>query len=183
MTRKQERFVEEYVKDFNQTQAAIRAGFSPRGANVAAQRMLLNATILSLINQRLDIVRVREKKVDEFTHEKIAYHFKEIYDRCMQGAPVMRWDASAKEFVPLTDDEGNAVWEFDSTGANRAMENIAKHKGFFELDNSQKKSVIQIAILPNGNHDPIAGQITDTSQAADSGVFTLLPPTTDQHDT
>ncbi len=48
-TAKQRAFVLEYPKDFNGTKAAIRAGYSERGANVAAIRALSNATILEAI--------------------------------------------------------------------------------------------------------------------------------------
>ena len=40
MTKKQKRFIEEYLIDLNATQAAIRAGYSPKTANEQASRML-----------------------------------------------------------------------------------------------------------------------------------------------
>lgn len=50
-TAKQRAFVLEYPKDFNGTKAAIRAGYSEKGANVAAIRALSNATILEAIEK------------------------------------------------------------------------------------------------------------------------------------
>jgi phage terminase small subunit len=46
---KQQRFVEEYLVDLNATQAAIRAGYSPRSANANAARMMVDASIQSAI--------------------------------------------------------------------------------------------------------------------------------------
>jgi len=43
LTAKQERFCREYVIDLNGTQAAIRSGYSSKGADVQACRMLGNA--------------------------------------------------------------------------------------------------------------------------------------------
>lgn len=43
------RFVEEYVKDRNGTQAAIRAGFSPNGAENTAWRLLSDPRVQALI--------------------------------------------------------------------------------------------------------------------------------------
>jgi phage terminase small subunit len=44
---KQKRFVQEYLRDFNGAQAAIRAGYRGRNARIAASQMLSNAgTIL-----------------------------------------------------------------------------------------------------------------------------------------
>lgn len=51
LTDKQRAFAIEYVKDFNGTQAAIRAGYSKNGANVAAVRLLSNATIREILGE------------------------------------------------------------------------------------------------------------------------------------
>jgi phage terminase small subunit len=49
LNHKQMAFVREYTIDLNATQAAIRAGYSPRSANVHASRMLTNANILEAL--------------------------------------------------------------------------------------------------------------------------------------
>ncbi len=48
-TPKQERFCREYVVDMNATQAASRAGYSPRTANEQGARLLANASVKSRI--------------------------------------------------------------------------------------------------------------------------------------
>ena len=45
MTPKQQRFVEEYLKDMNGTQAAIRAGYSAKTANEQASQLLAKLNI------------------------------------------------------------------------------------------------------------------------------------------
>lgn len=45
LTAQQARFVEEYLLDLNATQAAIRAGYSPRSAEVEGSRLLRNAKV------------------------------------------------------------------------------------------------------------------------------------------
>jgi phage terminase small subunit len=45
MTAKQERFIAEYLVDLNASQAAIRAGYSARNANVEGARLLANVSI------------------------------------------------------------------------------------------------------------------------------------------
>lgn len=49
MTPKQRAFVLEYMVDRNGTQAAIRAGYSPKGAEVAAHRALRNEGVKAAI--------------------------------------------------------------------------------------------------------------------------------------
>ena len=45
MTEKQKRFIAEYMIDLNATQAAIRAGYSPKTANEQGARLLVNVSI------------------------------------------------------------------------------------------------------------------------------------------
>lgn len=47
---RQERFVAEYLVDLNGTQAAIRAGYSPAGAEAQANRLLRIAGVRSAVN-------------------------------------------------------------------------------------------------------------------------------------
>lgn len=49
LTPKRARFVAEYLVDLNATQAAIRAGYSPRSAKVEGCRLLTNADVAAAI--------------------------------------------------------------------------------------------------------------------------------------
>ena len=51
MNARQERFVAEYQIDLNATQAAIRAGYSPRTASVQGYALLRNPQLASLLAQ------------------------------------------------------------------------------------------------------------------------------------
>lgn len=182
MTKKQLKFVDEYLKDFNATQAAIRSGFSFKTAGVQGHELLKKPKIQALIeDKKLELQKQSED--NWLTPENIAKGFKNIHDRCMQATPVMRWDAQQRRMVQATDEEGRSVWQFDSNGANRAWENIAKHVGFYELDNTQKTPVINVNLLQQnnfyGNGEQAAG---DNGELTDPSVFTLLPSPTDQSD-
>lgn len=48
---KQQRFVDEYLIDLNATQAAIRAGYSPRTAKQQGQRLLTNADVAAAVER------------------------------------------------------------------------------------------------------------------------------------
>lgn len=54
MTEKQKRFADEYLKDLNATQAAIRAGYSLKTAKQIGQRMLTNVDLKAYIDEQLD---------------------------------------------------------------------------------------------------------------------------------
>ena len=51
---KPERFIAEYLIDMNATQAAIRAGYSPKSAHVQGSRLLRNAVIAEGIAEGLE---------------------------------------------------------------------------------------------------------------------------------
>lgn len=51
LTPKQQRFVEEYLVDLNGTQAAIRAGYSPNGAEVTASKLLTLAKVQAAVSE------------------------------------------------------------------------------------------------------------------------------------
>lgn len=50
LTEKQQRFVDEYLIDLNATQAAIRAGYSAKTADVQGSRMLANCQVQQAIS-------------------------------------------------------------------------------------------------------------------------------------
>lgn len=52
LSTKQQAFVDEYLIDFNATQACIRAGYSERSARTTGARMLANANIQEAIAKR-----------------------------------------------------------------------------------------------------------------------------------
>ena len=53
LTVKQKRFCDEYLIDLNATQAAIRAGYSPKTAAASAARLLRNVKVQEYIAQRM----------------------------------------------------------------------------------------------------------------------------------
>ena len=53
LTPKQQKFADEYLIDLNATQAAIRAGYSPRSADVTGARLLANARVRAYIEARM----------------------------------------------------------------------------------------------------------------------------------
>lgn len=53
LTEKQQRFVDEYLIDLNATQAAIRAGYSAKTADVQGSRMLRNVKVQQAISEAM----------------------------------------------------------------------------------------------------------------------------------
>jgi len=53
LTAKQQKFADEYLIDLNATQAAIRAGYSPKSAGTNADKLLKNTKIRAYIEARM----------------------------------------------------------------------------------------------------------------------------------
>ena len=53
---RQQRFVDQYIIDLNGTQAAIRAGYSPRTANEQASRLLAHANVRAAVDARTKVL-------------------------------------------------------------------------------------------------------------------------------
>jgi len=132
---RQKLFVEEYLIDLNATQAAIRAGYSPKTAEGMGFENLRKPKIQAAIDRA---IAARSKRT-EITQDWVLQNFKEIAERCMQKHPVMYYDKVEKKLRQVKEtvehEEGTSseegVWAFDASNANRALENIGKHLGMF----------------------------------------------------
>lgn len=133
LTAKQQRFVEEYLVDLNATQAAIRAGYSEKGAESQGSSLLIIPKVSREIAKR---IAARSKRV-EVTQDYVVSGIVECAERCMQRKPVMEWDRENRCSVQAEDENGNGVWTFDSSAALKAFELLGKHLGMF-TENKQK---------------------------------------------
>ena len=139
LNEKQKQFCEEYIIDLNGTQAAIRAGYSEKTANRIASELLTKLDIQKYI---CELKNKRSERV-KYSQDELMRDILEVKNRCMQANPVF-------------DKEGNetGIWKFDSNGANKALDMLAKHVGFYETDNKQKAfniSVNREAVEVEGN--------------------------------
>jgi phage terminase small subunit len=122
LTAKQELFIQEYLVDLNATQAAIRAGYSKNGAKQAGHNLLTNIDLRTRIEE-LQGLRAEKLELDA---NWVLQRLIAISDRCMNAAPVMKWDYEARAMVETGE------FMFDSQGANKAVELVGKHLGMFK---------------------------------------------------
>lgn len=141
MTPKQAAFVREYLVDLNGTQAAIRAGYSPRTANEQAARLLANASVAAAVQEAMD----KRAERTELTADYVLFGIREVAERCMERAPVMIGRGESR--MQAVDDEGRHVWTFDATGANKAFELLGKHLKLF-TEKVEHSGEMSINVLP-----------------------------------
>lgn len=135
---KQKLFCEEFLIDLNATQAAIRAGYSKKTARSIAAENLTKPYIQEYLKS---LIEERKQKI-KYTQEDLLKDLIEVKNRCMQAVPVMRYDKEEKGYIQATNEYGEGIWKFDSMGANKALDMLGKHFGFFETDNKQKQPIV-----------------------------------------
>ncbi len=144
LTPKQERFVTEYLIDLNATQAAIRAGYSRRGADTAGPRLLENNDVKAAIDAakserseriKIDAMWVLKRLVDEAEAD-----LADIYDE-KTGAlkPVHEWPelwrqglVAGVDILEERDDNGEVIGftkKIRVSDRIKRIELIGKHIG------------------------------------------------------
>lgn len=140
MTDKQNIFVQEYLKDCNATQAAIRAGYSEHTAYSIGQRLMKDVSIQEAIRKGMDDRKERAR----LTADYVIDNLREIAERCMQKSPVMIKGEQA------LDEEGRHIWTFDAKNAIRALELLGRHMGMFtdkvNVQNENEEAIYQRVI-------------------------------------
>lgn len=114
LTPQQMRFVIEYVRTGKGADAAIAAGYSPRGAASRASKLL---SLPHVQEYRRQVAKdmFAEIGVDE---SWIGLKLVQLVESCMQGQPHMVRDPNTKQMVQ------SGVWELNTTGAAKALHEL-----------------------------------------------------------
>ena len=121
LTRKERLFVEEYDRDGNGTQAAIRAGYAESSARSMASKLLANHNIAA----RVRLLQKEQADRLQLSADVVVVKLFETLSMCMQAVPVMIWDPAERKMVE------SGQYSFDSKGATKCLELIGKHLGMF----------------------------------------------------
>ncbi|MFC1651314.1 terminase small subunit [Candidatus Latescibacterota bacterium] len=145
MTPKQERFVEEYLKDLNATQAAIRAGYSESTAKKQASRLLVNVGVSEKISERKEEL-LQKVKMDQLSTVRdllrcAHYDVRKLFDEFGNLKEIKDIDddtAAAIESIEFIkrkkkDDEGyeNGI-KIKLVGKLKSLELIGKYQDLFK---------------------------------------------------
>jgi len=104
LTPKRQRFVNEYLKDLNATQAAIRAGYSEKTAHVQGPRLLGNVSIKAAV----DAAIARRNKRLEVSQDKVIRELAKI-----ALADIKHYLSYRTEKTQVgVDEEGNPVFDY-----------------------------------------------------------------------
>lgn len=153
LNRKQLRFCEEYVIDLNATQAAIRAGYSEKTAQVQSSRLLLNVMVQAkIVELQEEISKRNELKADDIVQElrKIGFMtIDELFDNngVIKNPTLLSDKAKAAvSSVKITkrtygkdyNETEEETTELKLWDKGKALVELGKHMGIFKDDNNQR---------------------------------------------
>lgn len=154
MTEKQKRFVEEYLIDLNATQAAIRAGYSPKYADREGHKLVENSRVSEAIEKAL-AERSRRTGInqDRVVQELAKIAFVKITDVVNDDCEILpdadEADLAAIESVkvksiPTKSGEVGVEREIKLSSKLKALELLGKHLGMWndKLDVNMNVPVI-----------------------------------------
>ena len=138
MTKKQKRFVEEYLIDLNATQAAIRAGYSPHTAKDIGCENLAKPNIAAAISQA---IAERSKRTginqDRVLQELARIGFAKITDVVDPETAKIKPDASDDDLaciqsIKIKPNEFGTEREVKLYDKKSALVDLGKHLGLFK---------------------------------------------------
>lgn len=139
---KRQRFVEEYLIDLNATQAAIRAGYAPKGAKQQGDRLLTYVDVDAAVKK----VLAERSKANQISQERI---LEELRRMAFVDSTRISWiedgEVHFAETKDLSEDDRRAIAEISETisqngkktisvkvhSKQKALELLGKHLGMF----------------------------------------------------
>jgi phage terminase small subunit len=168
LTQKQTRFVEEYLVDCNATKAAIRAGYSPKGATVRGSELLANRKVSEKVSEYRKVQSERTGvTADRVVSELASIGFS------TPGKFIKFLDGTVNlDFSKMTEEDSKSIAEIQQEvyvekGGSadgrivtrtrikfqnklQALDALAKHTGVYDRDNDYRrrelKEVVKVAM-------------------------------------
>lgn len=175
LTDKQKRFCEEYLIDLNATQAAIRAGYSPKTAEQTASRLLRNVKVQEYIAKRQkELSRSTEVTQERVIKELALIAFSNNADYAHVVEKKMKAEVGGA-LVDVLDEDGKPVMyrtvepvltEELTEEQKRALAVIKKGREGLEVKSCDKVKALELL----GKHlgiftDKIEANVNDTTRS------------------
>ena len=147
---KQKRFCEEYVIDFNQTQAAIRAGYSKKTARQQGSKLLTKGNIIQYVDElKAGILKRSKMTVDECVQRLTAmarFDILDLYDengafKDLKDIPEdtrMAIESIDSDDIKMGDTKIGETKKLKLSSRRENIKELMKYLGGYEKDNTQK---------------------------------------------
>ena len=140
LTPKQQRFVTEYGLDLNATQAAIRAGYSPKTAQQQGSRLLRNAVVQAAVTaQQTEQLAAVEVRSAEVLRELMAIAHTDLRTLAEQSGVSARWADKIKALELLMKHLGLAE-ATQAPGNSRTANTPKTHRWASTADTTHRRN-------------------------------------------
>lgn len=134
LTPKQQKFVDEYMVDFNAAQAARRAGYSAKTARAQGARLLKHPVVGAAIEERrarqAERAGITAEELIDIATQVVRAHPKSLYDENGKMLPPHKWTQEAAVgvagFEVVENREGGVVTKVKQADRLRATETLLK---------------------------------------------------------
>lgn len=141
LTPKQDRFCQEYLIDLNATQAAIRAGYSEKTANVIASENLAKP----YLQARIAELKAKREQRTEITQDKVLSELAKMGFANMDDYTVVRDNGDiVHDFSGLTRDQAAAITEVTTETYLEGRGDDAERVKRVRLKLSDKKGALEL---------------------------------------
>jgi phage terminase small subunit len=152
LTDKQRRFVDEYIISLNATQAAIKAGYSPKTAEQMGYKLVQNSSVSEALQKK----RLKLEKKTEITQERI---LQELANVAL---------ANATDYVTITDGGVQIVNTADIPPDKlAAIAGIKQTQTGIEIKTRDKLKALELL----GKH---LGMFNDTDKRQDDNITVVI---------
>lgn len=146
LTDQQRRFCDLYLANGLNASKAYQEAYpsckSEAAARSNAARLLTNDSVSTYLREAAE----KASASAQLDAEWIISRLMKVADRCLQHEPVMEFDPAERQMVE------SGEFQFDSTGANKALELLGKYKQLF----TEKKEVKHTGNV--GYHQNLTGE-------------------------
>ena len=119
LSKQEERFCQEYTLDYNQTQAAIRAGYKESNAAKQGCKLMKDPRIQARIRE----IQEELKERLFINRTRIVLELMEVAAICKAAVPVMEWNYQTHQM------EETGQYQIDARGAVKALDAVGKYLG------------------------------------------------------
>ncbi len=152
MSKRQALFVQEYLKDMNATQAAIRSGYSAKTARACASRLLTKANIQAAVQRGVAVKSKKAECSQEWVMKRLmAIAGADMSDLASWNESGMIWKpsselssetkASVHQVEQVMNEHGGTI-KIKQHDKLKALELLGKHLGMF-VEKSEVTHVVE----------------------------------------
>lgn len=152
---KQKKFCLEYTKDFNITQAAIRAGYSEQTASEQGSRLLKDVRVQAVIKNKLTKIEnkydISRERIAERYAQLVNFDIRKLYDEKGNLIPVHELDAdtaTALTGIEVEEDFlGFKTKKLKTSGIIEALNAVSKFNGYNMPDKVEQSGKIETSVI------------------------------------